>query len=285
MNRRRQPRAPRRLTATLAGAMLSITACKLDSIVFSGDAVDSYTIPATIIPDSLRSEVQFTSAGETLFGYHLRQPGSAARLGIVFSHGKGGNLAQDEEWAHAEMLWRAGFDVLTYDYRGFGKSTGKSEDETTLIVDAQAALQFLASRLVGGAARIVSYGHSLGSAPAIALAAANPGLRALIVESGFSNGQAMATSADPLGFPVQWLLREPMLNTTKIATVTRPVLILHGADDIQIPAQQGRDLHAAANNPKQLQIVSGAGHNDVQTVLGATTFRSLIRVFTGADTP
>jgi len=178
MNRYDDVRAAQRLIASLAFVALGATACKLDSIVFSGDAVETYAIPATAIPDSLRSEVQFPSAGETLFGYHLRQPGSAARLGIVFSHGKGGNLAQDEEWAHAEMLWRAGFDVLTYDYRGFGKSTGKSEDETTLIVDAQAALQFLGSRLAGGTSRIVSYGHSLGSAPAIALAAANPGLRA-----------------------------------------------------------------------------------------------------------
>jgi fermentation-respiration switch protein FrsA (DUF1100 family) len=285
MMRRQIRRTAQRVVASLALLTLSATACKLDSIVFSGDAVETYLIPATVIPDSLRSEVQFSSGGETLFGYHLRQPGSAARLGIVFSHGKGGNLAQDEEWAHAEMLWRAGFDVLTYDYRGFGKSTGKSADETTLIVDAQAALQFLASRLAGGVARIVSYGHSLGSAPAIALAAANPGLRALVVESGFSNGQAMATSADPLGFPVQWLLREPMVNTARIATVSMPVLILHGEADIQIPVQQGRDLHAAANNPKQLQVVSGAGHNDVQTLMGVTAYRTLLRAFTAADTP
>ncbi len=269
----------------LAASAIVATACKLDSVVFSGDAVKTYEIPATLIPDSLRAEVQFTSSGETLFGYHLRQPGAVARLGILFSHGKGGTLSQAEEWAHAEMLWRAGFDVLTYDYRGFGKSTGKSNDETTLIADAQAAYAFFAARIPGGAARIVSYGHSLGSAPAIALAAANPGMRALIVESGFSNGQAMATSADPLGFPVRWLLREPMLNTEKIAAVLMPVLILHGEADIQIPVQQGRDLFAAARDPKQLQVVPRAGHNDVQIALGAAAFRSLIRTFTGADTP
>lgn len=269
----------------LAASAMAATSCKLDSVVFSGDAAEAYQIPATVIPDSLRAEVQFTSSGETLFGYHLRQPGAAARLGMLFSHGKGGNLSQDEEWAHAEMLWRAGFDVLTYDYRGFGKSTGKSKDETTLIADAQAALAFFAVRLTGGVARIVSYGHSLGSAPAIALAAANPGMRALVVESGFASGQAMATSADPLGFPVQWLLREPMMNTTKIAAVSMPVLILHGEADIQIPVQQGRDLFSAARDPKQLQVVARAGHNDVQTALGAATFRSLIRTFTRADTP
>jgi fermentation-respiration switch protein FrsA (DUF1100 family) len=180
------------------------------------------------------------------------------------------------------MLWRAGFDVLTYDYRGFGRSGGKSEDETTLIADAKAALAFALSQGGVSLARTVSYGHSLGSAPAIALAAATPGMRALVVESGFSNGQAMAQSADPLNFPVRWLLREPMLNTEKIRTVGAPVLVLHGDADIQIPVAQGRELHAAANNPKRLEIVAGAGHNDVPAKLGLSSFGGLLHAFIGA---
>ena len=133
--------------------------------------------------------------------------------------------------------------------------------------------------------RVVSYGLSLGSAPAIALAASNPGLRALIVESGFANGQAMLETADPLGFPVTWLVRQPMLNTTKIATVTAPVLIMHGDADVQIPVQQGRDLYAAAHDPKQLRIVPGSGHDDVQRTLGLQAFSALVRSFTNAATP
>jgi len=273
-------------TPTLAvlGA-LTLSACKLDSIVFSGDATDAYVLPGTVIADSLRRELTFTSGGETLYGFWLRQPGAAPRVTTIFSHGKGGNLSQDEEWAHAEMLWQAGFDVLTYDYRGFGRSTGASKDETTLVADAQAALAFALTQPGVTVARTVSYGHSLGSAPAIALAAATPGIRALIVESGFSNGQAMAQSAAPLGFPVQWLLREPMLNTVKIAQVSAPILILHGSADIQIPVGQAHDLFAAARDPKQITIVAGAGHNDVQTKLGLQAFAALLRSVTDAATP
>ena len=123
------------LVAT-AGAIGPV-ACKLDTVLFSGDAVSAYKIPATIIPDSLRREVTFKSGNETLYGYWLRQPGAAPRLSVIFSHGKGENLARaDIEWAHAEYLWQAGFDVLTYDYRGFGRSTGTSDDEVTLATDA-----------------------------------------------------------------------------------------------------------------------------------------------------
>ncbi|MGA9838487.1 MAG: alpha/beta hydrolase [Gemmatimonadaceae bacterium] len=260
-------------------------ACKLDSLVFGIDAVDAYHLPATAIPDSLRREVSFPSGSETLYGYWLRQGGSAPRLTVVFSHGKGGNLSEDVKWAHAEHLWQAGFDVLTYDYRGFGRSTGTSKDETTLAADASAALAFALAQPGVTIGRVVSYGHSLGSDPAIALAAANAGIRALVVESGFSNGQAMAQSADPLGFPVSWLMREPMLNTTRIATVQMPVLILHGSDDLQIPPSQGRALYDAAHEPKAITIVPGAGHETVEQVMGLPAFRALIRQFTNATAP
>jgi fermentation-respiration switch protein FrsA (DUF1100 family) len=271
--------------ACVLAAVAFLAACKLDTIVFSGDAVKVYELPATVVPDSLRREVTFTSAGETLYGYWLRQPGSAPQVTVVFSHGKGGNLAQDEEWAHAEMLWRSGFNVLTYDYRGFGRSTGTSEDETTLIADAGAALAFALAQPGVTLGRVVSYGHSLGSAPAIALAAATPGLRALVVESGFSSGQAMAQSANPLGIPVTWLLRQPMANTTRIATVSAPVLIIHGSDDVQIPVAQGRALYDAAHDPRRITIVPGAGHSDIPAKLGLQAFAALVRSATNAANP
>jgi fermentation-respiration switch protein FrsA (DUF1100 family) len=110
-------------------------------------------------------------------------------------------------------------------------------------------------------------------------------MRALIVESGFSNGQAMAESADPLGFPVRWLLREPMQNTVRIASVTSRILILHGQADVQIPVAQARELYAAAHDPKQLQLVASAGHEDVQKKMGLASYGALLRTFTNSAQP
>lgn len=269
----------------LLAILASATGCKLDSTVFSGDAVSEYRLPVTNVPDSLRREVTFGSGGETLHGFLLRQPGAAPRLTVVFSHGKGGNLAQDVEWQHAEWLWMCGYDVLTYDYRGFGRSTGVSSDGGTLAADAQAALGFALTQPGVTRGRVVSYGHSLGSAPAISLAAANPGMRALVLESGFANGQAMAESADPLGFPVTWLLRNPLENTKTLASVTAPVLIMHGDGDKQIPVSQANDLRAAVRSRAELRIVTGAGHEDVQKVIGLPALRTLLAGFTNAVAP
>jgi fermentation-respiration switch protein FrsA (DUF1100 family) len=265
-------------TALLAG-------CKLDSMVFSGDKVDAYVLPGNAVPDSLRRAVTFASGGETLHGFWLRQPGSAPRVTMLLSRGKGDNLAAESGWTQAEYLWQSGFNVLIYDYRGFGRSTGTSEDEKTLAADARAALDFLLTQPGVTLGRVVSYGHSLGSAPAITLAAGTAGIRALVIVAGFSTGQAMAETANPLGIPVTWLLREPMRNTTRIATVRAPVFIMHGEADNLIPVAQGRALYAAAKDPRQLRIVAGAGHDDVHKVLGVTTFGTLLRTFTNAAVP
>src|SRR5262249_3035108 len=131
--------------------------------------------------------------------------------------------------------------------------------------------------------RVVSYGHSLGSAPAIHLAATVV-LRALVVESGFESGQAMANTADPLEFPVRWLLRRPLDNLAAMRKVSAPVLVLHGTADRQIPVEQGRALYAAAAGQKQLSIIEGAGHDNVPSTMG-TAYGTLLRTFLNAAAP
>jgi hypothetical protein len=76
-----------------------------------------------------------------------------------------------------------------------------------------------------------------------------------------------------------------MLNTERIAKVTAPVLVMHGDADILIPVAQGRELYAAAHEPRQLRIVTGAGHDEVQKVLGLPAFSALVRSFTNAGVP
>lgn len=265
-----------------AALVLAAGACKLDATVFSGDPTAAYTIPPTVITDSLRKEVTFASGGETLHGYWVHQPGAGAHFTILFAHGKGDDLANATRWTHVEEFWKAGFNVLIFDYRGFGRSTGTSDDETTLFADTHAALAFTVMQPGVTLATTVIYGHSLGSAPAIELASTTPGARALVVEAGFESGQAMALTADPLDFPVTWLLAKPLDNSKRMPLVHMPVLIIHGDADIKIPVEQGRALYALANNPRQLVIVPGGDHEHIPSIMGFTQFEALLRTFTGA---
>jgi fermentation-respiration switch protein FrsA (DUF1100 family) len=58
-------------------------------------------------------------------------------------------------------------------------------------------------------------------------------------------------------------------NLYKINRVHRPILIIHGTQDSVINAVHGRELFAAANEPKQAFWVEGANHNDVAFIAGA----------------
>jgi hypothetical protein len=131
----------------------------------------------------------------------------------------------------------------------------------------------------------VSYGHSLGSAPAIELAALNPGLAGLVVEAGFESGQAMAQTAAVLDFPETWVMAGALDNAGRIPSVHVPALFLHGDADKQIPVTQGMALYARANDPKQLRIVAGAGHENIPDVMGIAEFRTLMQTFLHVPNP
>jgi abhydrolase domain-containing protein 17 len=57
-------------------------------------------------------------------------------------------------------------------------------------------------------------------------------------------------------------------NRDRLAQVDAPVLVVHGTDDQLIPFWQAQALYAAANPPKSLAPIQGAGHNDLNEIGG-----------------
>ena len=277
----------RRLAASLVvGALAGASGCKLDSLVFDPTRVSEYQFSTTVVPESLRSEVSFRSGTETLYGVRVRQRGSAPRSTVLLSHGKGGDLSRRLEWQRAEAIWQAGFDVIAYDYRGFGKSTGSSTGEPSLLADARAALAFTLSLPGVSSKNLVLYGHSLGGVPttelAMTLSRTGAGLQGVVLESAFASGEAMAQTATILDVPREWLLHGKFDNIGKLHDIVAPILILVGSEDIQIPRAQTEALFARANNPKRLEVVPGAVHDDVPPTLGRSSFSALLQWVTAA---
>ncbi len=66
-----------------------------------------------------------TDDGERLHGWFAAARGPALAR-ILLCHGNAGNVG--DRVAHLELLTRAGFDVLAFDYRGYGRSTGRPSD-------------------------------------------------------------------------------------------------------------------------------------------------------------
>lgn len=162
------------------------------------------------------------------------------------------------------MLSPLGLDVLLFDYRGYGLSTGRPGEHGTYL-DARAARAALAALDGVRSERIVYLGESLGSAVAVELALEAPP-RGLILRSAFSSVRALARFHYPL---VPALLVPNAYPTLKrMGAIRCPVLLIHGTEDEIVPLAQAEALLAAAPEPKRLARIEGASHNDIATLEG-----------------
>lgn len=190
-----------------------------------------------------------------------------SQLATLFLHGNAGNVTHR---IHAIREIRdAGSSVLMLDYRGFGKSEG-SPGESGLYRDADAAYEWLRQRGLDPS-RIVIHGESLGTAVAVDLASRNP-CRGLILEAPFPSARAVAARVLPLLGP---LLVWGFDSKSKIGRVHAPLLVIHGDRDEVMDVSLGKELFAAANEPKSLWLVPGGGHNNLVEAAGAGYGRRL----------
>ena len=173
---------------------------------------------------------------------------------VLYFHGSRWNLTG--QLSRIRQLHEFGFSVLAIDYRGFGKSAGGVPSEDSVYEDARAAWQRFAE-LVPDAHRRVIYGHSLGGAVAVDLAASldqangakgEEAARGLIVESSFTTLVDMAKALSYTWLPVQWILSQKFDTLGKIAHVKMPVLFVHGDSDRFVPARFSQALYDVQMN-------------------------------------
>jgi hypothetical protein len=180
------------------------------------------------------------------------------RLGhILFCHGNGGNVG--DRAPHASLLAAAGFDVLLFDYRGYGRSPGRPGEAETY-ADARAARAALLAAEDVDPARVLYLGESLGAAVALELAVAHPPA-GLILQSPFTSIRDIARVHYP--FIPRALVPEAYPSLDRIPHLRAPLLVLHGARDPVVPLMHGEEVFHAAPEPKRLEVFPAAAHNDL----------------------
>lgn len=190
---------------------------------------------------------------------------------VIFSHGNAGTIADRLESVE-DFVW-LGFDVLIYDYGGYGQSDG-TPSEARCRADIQAAWDYVTGQGVPPD-RVVLFGRSLGAGPTTWLATrVQP--RAVILESAFMSVPKMAQETLPF-LPARWLVRDRFDIVGQVAQIKLPILVIHSRDDEIIPFAHGRGVFAAANEPKQFLEIHG-GHNDGWYV-SRTSYRAGIASF------
>jgi len=184
-------------------------------------------------------------------------PNPSAKYTILYLHGNYEELGGVGEYMPPFVA--AGFAMFSVDYHGYGRSGGTAS-EAALYADAQAAYDHLRTKLGVPADRIIIFGYSLGSGPAVELARHQPAA-GLVLQGAFVSAYRVMTRI-PL-FP-----GDIFLNLEKVPDLKLPVFVVHGTADQVVPFWHGEKLYAAITARKSSLFVPGGAHTYLANFLG-----------------
>jgi fermentation-respiration switch protein FrsA (DUF1100 family) len=259
-----------------AGLSMSLSSCiKLDSLMFDGDpaSLEDYDFTSELLngidPSRITSELIPVGSGrDRLHVIYVERDVAKldARIDpelemtVLFSHGNRGNMTK--YWGRVGYFEQMGFHVVTYDYRGYGASSGKTT-EAHIREDVETVYDYAQSR---GARSVLSVGYSMGGVPAIWLCSPQSGreVAGCFTESTFASNDAVMEQAVGYDLPGESLM-EPLNNESRIATVLVPFLLMHGTLDNRVSIDSALRLWNAVrdNNALNTFYPVVAGHRNV----------------------
>ncbi|NOK60796.1 MAG: alpha/beta fold hydrolase [Chloroflexi bacterium AL-W] len=212
-----------------------------------------------------------TEDGINLSGWWLPQP-SSSRVIVIFG---GHRSVKSDMLGIGSGLWRAGNNVLLFDWRSRGQSDiAQFSLAYYELQDAIAAIKYVQERVPDAILGVT--GFSMGASIAVLLAAQMPQIRAVVADSPFTGiTEVLANSISRYRLPSQMIV--PIANLMNywcygyqfqairpidaIANITpRPLLLIHGSGDSLIPVTHAHQLFATAGEPKNLWIYPDVEH-------------------------
>ncbi|MBV6646580.1 MAG: alpha/beta hydrolase [Cyclobacteriaceae bacterium] len=176
---------------------------------------------------------------------------------IYYHHGNAGNL---NRWGLvAEFYVDQGYDVLMYDYRGYGKSEG-DHNEQAMYEDAQLLYDWLKGKWRED--EIIVFGRSLGTGLASYIAGKNTP-RMVVLETPFFS--LLDAAGSHFSFlPIKYLSRYAFPNFMNLQECTAPIYVFHGSRDELVPFASGKRLYESLNSGKAFFYeIPGGHHNDL----------------------
>jgi pimeloyl-ACP methyl ester carboxylesterase len=281
---------PRIVAARLAGGVLGAAVLTCAAIAanaaratLSGLNPTHHTVPRTARDawfDAARDLDLRTPQGIVVRGWLRPSTNGAA---VLFVHGTAADRRQLLPEAHT--LSAAGYGVLVFDRPGDGESGGRAvggaeADFLRVTLDALATEPTVKA--------IGAFGFSSGAAMLAEAAARDTRIRGVVLAGCIADADYYAVhfrGRGPLtGWPSLWAARwagvalpQPLVLVPRIAP--RAVFLIAGEDDDIVPAEMTRQVYAAAPPPKDLWVISGAGHGNYARVAGEEYGHRLIAFF------
>lgn len=221
----------------------------------------------TAATPSTCANATFSGEGVALKGWRC-DASVPPRATLVYLHGVADNRSSSV--GVIDRFGNRGFDVIAYDSRAHGESSGNfctygffEKQDLHRVIDTIERRP------------IVLVGTSLGAAVALQEAALDSRVAAIVAAETFSDLRTVATERAPFVFTPRIIDRafrlaeqqghfdvDAVSPAAAAARIKIPVLLVHGADDADTPADHSRRVFAALAGPKRLIVVPGARHNE-----------------------
>jgi pimeloyl-ACP methyl ester carboxylesterase len=175
---------------------------------------------------------------------------------VLYFHGNKENVRRYAPYA-ADFT-RKGYEVWMLDYPGFGKSTGKFNEDNLY---KYALIVYKMARSRWSPNQIVIYGKSLGTGVAAQLADVRD-CRRLILECPYYSMTSLVRHYLPL-YPVGSMLHYKFPTYQYLPEVTAPITIFHGTGDWVVPYSNASRLKPLLKAGDEFITIDGGGHNDL----------------------
>ncbi|KAE8659365.1 Detected protein of confused Function [Hibiscus syriacus] len=195
-----------------------------------------------------------TKRGNEVVAVYMKNPGAA--LTVLYSHGNAADLGQMYD-LFSELSLHLRVNLLSYDYSGYGQSSGKPTEQNTY-ADIEAVYRCLGEKYGVKEEDVILYGQSVGSGPTLDLTTRLPKLRAVVLHSPILSGLRVM-------YPVKrtyWF--DIYKNIDKIPLVNCPVLVIHGTADDVVDCSHGKQLWELCKEKYEPLWVKGGNHCDLE---------------------
>jgi pimeloyl-ACP methyl ester carboxylesterase len=191
---------------------------------------------------------------------------------VILIHGLYANREQLLPEAH--LLAEHGYGVLIYDNRAHGDSGGSTATWGQLeSEDAARAVDYVQQRTGLPAGKIGLIGLSIGGTAALRETSGDPRIGALVVEATYSSmGEEVQFMYRRYGalseWPARWIAQ--LLGRLDYSQIeprdivcglsSRPLLLVYGSEDPDVPIAEAQRMAAAACRPDELVVVNVTSH-------------------------
>jgi predicted acyl esterase len=227
-------------------------------IFYPNNSVDCFQEIST---DDSFQEVKLTAKDGTQLSGWLRLSASGSRAPLIFYFGGNGqNSSRTFSNFRKKGIFAVfeGYNVMAVDYRGYGYSEGKADDQN-MFSDALDIYDFAVKQPYTDPARVVPLGYSIGTGEAVYLASQRPTAGLILVAPYYSGLRLCNDSVDIFHGPLTHLVRYSFDSERYAPQVSYRPLIFTSKTDEAISWQQSEAL-AKRFSSADLKFIDGATH-------------------------